>query len=448
MISCLRNLAEFARRRYVILLLVAVPILALLATYRSEVQLGGYYVHSDPIRNLLVSQAIIDNGSIRLDEYDGNLIHPEGDYKYNCIGNHLYYHFPVGNSIVAVPFVLVANAAGRHMSRLDYEVWMQLVLASLSVAGLFIALFFLARVYAGQAVSLVIALSFAFGSPATSTLGSAWWSTNAQFFFITGALLAVAHRKTGWLTGSLLFFAYLCRPTSAVLIAPTMLVLLFVNRRIFTFSLIALVLWLIAFVLFSVKEYGSFLPPYYLPGSEWSGVQLVALKGLLFSPSRGLFIFFPQLLILPIALFYRKKKSRRNPLLVLCVFWPLLLILLISAYPNWWGGVAFGPRLLVETIPAWTLLTAAAWGSLLGRIRKTVAVFFIIFSFFGIWINLVQGLHNRETALWSQFPNSIDYNVERVFDWSQAQFLVSRDADSFIDYDEFKRSSESTLLTE
>jgi len=448
MISCVRNIAEFVRRRYVVLVLVAVPILALLVTYRSEVQLGGYYVHSDPIRNLLVSQAIIDNGSIRLDEYDGNLIHPEGDYKYDRIGNHLYYHFPIGNSITAVPFVLAANAAGRHMSKLNYEVWMQLVLASLSVAGLFTALFFLARVYAGRAVSLVIALSFAFGSPATSTLGSAWWSTNAQLFFITGALLAVAHRKTGWLTGSLLFFAYLCRPTSAVLIAPAMLVLLFVDRRTFTFSLIALALWLLSFVLFSLKEYGSYLPPYYLPGNEWSGVQLTALKGLLFSPSRGLFVFFPQLLALPVALFHKKMKSQRNPLLVLCIFWPLLLVLLISAYPNWWGGVAFGPRLLVETIPAWTLLTAAAWGSLPGRVRKTAAVFFIILSLFGIWINLVQGLHNRETALWSQFPNSIDYNVDRVFDWSQPQFLVSRDADSFIDYDELKRSLESTLPTE
>ena len=448
MITLPSGVAEFFRRRCIVLLLFAVPILAILITYGSEVQLGGYYIHSDPIRNLLVSQAIIDNGSIRLDEYDGTLIHPEGDYKYNRIGNHLYCHFPVGNSIAAVPFVLVVNIAGRHMSRLDHEAWMQSVMASLSVAGLFIVLYFLARVYAGQTASLLIALSFALGSPATSTLGSAWWSTNAQLFFIAGALLTIAHRKSGWLTGSFLFFAYLCRPTSAVLIAPAMLVLLFVNARIFKFTLTSLFLWFIAFILFSLKEYGSFLPPYYLPGNEWNGVQLDALMGLLVSPSRGLLIFFPQLLVLPIAFFSRKLNSLRIPLVFLCISWPLMLILLISAYPNWWGGVAFGPRLLAETIPAWTLLTAAAWSSLSGRSRKSAAVFFTILSLAGIWINLVQGLHNKETALWSQFPHSIDYNVDRVFDWSQAQFLVSRDADSFIDYDEFKRCSEGILPTE
>ena len=41
--------------------------------------------------------------------------------------------------------------------------------------------------------------------------------------------------------------------------------------------------------------------------------------------------------------------------------WFALYIMMISRWPNWWGGHSFGPRLLTDALPALFIITVLVW---------------------------------------------------------------------------------------
>ena len=95
---------------------------------------------------------------------------------------------------------------------------------------------------------------------------------------------------------------------------------------------------------------------------------------LLFSPSLGLFLFSPWLvLIVPAAVSaFRKPSPWRRPLIgALTAFTVLLLI--IASHHYWVGGAITGPRYLTAALP-FLLFPLAAWlGRLTGRTRTMVS---------------------------------------------------------------------------
>ena len=147
---------------------------------------------------------------------------------------------------------------------------------------------------------------------------------------------------------------------------------------------------------------------------------------LLVSPSRGLFIFSPFLLIVFARLlpsFLRRKRPSllEIVLVVSCVAWWVGL----SRFPWWWGGGSYGPRLLSETAlwlvilmiplleemslvesPGQRLLAAA----FVVTLTVSVAIHFRAAMFWPVWE-------------WNNYPISVDQAPERVWDWGDPQFL-------------------------
>ena len=70
------------------------------------------YTAGDARGTLLTSQALLQQGSIRLDAYF-DTTWPDTIAQR---GDHLYYVFPIGTSLWATPFVLVANLLGQDTS--------------------------------------------------------------------------------------------------------------------------------------------------------------------------------------------------------------------------------------------------------------------------------------------------------------------------------------------
>ena len=71
---------------------------------------------SDSKYALLVSQSLLDHGSIQLDRYNLPKIESHGyqPYQLEIVNNHILYYFPIGSSILSVPFVAVANLFGVY----------------------------------------------------------------------------------------------------------------------------------------------------------------------------------------------------------------------------------------------------------------------------------------------------------------------------------------------
>jgi hypothetical protein len=84
------------------------------------------------------------------------------------------------------------------------------------------------------------------------------------------------------------------------------------------------------------------------------------LLGLLLSPGRGLLIYTPVALFALAAFAPRARESRQQHRLVVIAAsaFSLLHIAIFAAWPIWWGGYCWGPRLLTEILAPAIILIA------------------------------------------------------------------------------------------
>jgi len=385
------------------------------------------YVEADSKGALLLSQTSAQDGTVRLDAVPNVL--PEYGYRVRKKNDHIYYYFPMGASLYSVPFVAVANFLGQDMRFRYDENRMQLVMAAFLGVVTFLLLYRIATslaVEAGRSVAL--AALFWFGTSYCSTSGTAFFSHNwASVTSLLAFLLVVRAGETGanprwFLIGFFLFSAYLCRPTLALL-SPVMILFLWTFNRGAAVKVALVILVLLAlFVTWSFHEFGQPLPDYYLPKRLTGSRFGEALLGNLVSPSRGLFVYMPFLLV-PF-IFWRHSVSviagAKRTLIVLA--WPLIHLFSVSEFPHWWGGYSYGPRLMLDVIPAFFFffclfardLPRGAWA-----LR-----WILVTGLLAIYINWFQGLFNVYTYQWNVQPG-VDRVPATVWDWRYPQFLHS-----------------------
>ena len=401
---------------------------------------------SDPRMGLLVSQNILENGSLRVDAYrpaiegqlagyiDGVLVH---------LDEHIYYYFPVGTPIFAVPFVWLVNQFGLDMSNRVDERQAQNLFSALVAAILCLVIYATGRSYLDSLPSLIITAVIVLGSSLVSTVSTALWSMDLAALFVALGLWLVARFDSGrseslhpLLLGTFLFAAYLCRPSTAVFIAAILVYLLVTNRSAWLGTAAVSAALLVLFFLFSRFEYGQWLPPYY---NETGRFQLeraplwIALYGNLLSPSRGLLIFSPFLVPVAVGAAACFGRLRKRPLFWLILAWLVFLLLLLARATKWWGGYAFGPRLLTEIMPGMALLAVLVWREVARSsrpaLRAGLAGAFFLLGLAGIWINAYQALFNQYTAWWNgAIAPDVDRRPDYLLNWDYPQFLATNDS--------------------
>jgi len=406
-------------------------ILVSVAAFLSVVFANNRYTGSDPRATLLVSESIIKRGTIKLDHYGPDVLERYG-YAVHEKNGHYYYYFPIGTSLASVPFVALANVFGQEM--IDSEPAVQILIAAFTSIITLLILFKLASLFIDWKHALIISSVFWFGTSLASTSGTALWSHNfATLFALLAIYLAVRTAKLNkaqpWhLIAILLFAAYLCRPTMAIL-SPFVLLFLFTYSRSDAIKTgFFLVLLLGAFILFSVHEFGQMLPDYYLPKRLAGGYFYTALYGNLLSPARGILIYSPFIAIAWLCLKYSEKKWEiKRAWLFIGLAWPVFHLIFISRFPHWWGGWSYGARFMTDVLPGLFLLTLYAWPTnFKPLLAKACYGLLLVSSIFAMAVNTGQGLFNRYTAAWNAAPK-IDQHPEYLFDWGYPQFLANKD---------------------
>lgn len=391
------------------------------------------YVASDPAGTLLVSESLWLYGTIKLDHYGTEILsrytRPNHHVVYEKNG-HFYHYFPIGTPLLALPFVAFANSWGLSVLGNDFA--LQIMIASFTAV---FCLYFLnktASIFLPKMYSLGIAALFWFGTSFASTSGTALWSHNfatlCALIAIYNVLLVIrAKRKSVWpLIALSLFFAYLCRPTMALLVLCVLLSIFFYDKKVFLKISVLFLLFMGGFVLFSFYEFGQMLPDYYLPKRLSGGDFWTALYGNLFSPARGIFVYSPFIPIL--FLCYRdstKEQIPRQAWYLLALAWPFLHLLTISRFPHWWAGYSFGSRLMMDALPGIFLCAVMLSPVKITRISTRLGILLVTpAALFSIYVNSYQGLFNHYTALWNGDP-CVDQNPRYLFDWRYPQFLHS-----------------------
>lgn len=398
--------------------LLAFMILAVMAVQNT------YHTGSDPRGTLLVSQAIVQHGTVKLDSYGKTLLDSYG-YVIHNKGGHFYNYFPMGTALVSTPFVAFANLLGMDMVKDDYLA--QMILAALSAIIIAFLLYKIACLFLSQTQSLLLTGLCWFGSALASTVGTALWSHDFAFVFSCAAIFLVLRRQPQGLLpplmiGLCLFLAYLCRPTLALL-APFLLLYYFLrDKKSALFAAFILGLLLLGFMAWSMAEFAQILPDYYLPKRLEGAEAMTAVYGNLFSPARGLLVFSPFLTVsLLLFLLLAIRNRALAALSLISLAWPTAHLLSISQFPHWWAGWTFGARLMVDALPGLFVGLFAALGALQHRKRLVYAAL-IASGSLAIYINTYQGLFNPYALQWNVEPD-IDQNPRYLFDWRYPQFL-------------------------
>jgi hypothetical protein len=416
------------------LLIFILLILSFIVSYSSSI---SGYSQGDPLGALLVSQSILEHGTVVLDGYSEEVLN---DYKWQLAkrNGHTFYGYPLGTSIYALPFVWLGNVFHMDMKKIDQQIRLQRRLASLTVALALLLIYLMARCYFAPIISGLLTSVLVFGSSILSTMGLALWSMNLTVLFILWSLLLLIYDQKGkrklnpYLLGLLLFSAFFCRPTAAIFISCVYIYLLIRNRKVFIKAALTSFAFFLGLLAYSLSVYKFIYPGEFgfsIP--EYSRFDWVACYGYLFSPSRGLLIYSPFLVITFAGLFVFFKKLSKNLL-----FWTALgafvfHFLFLCTWAMWYGGGSFGYRLLTDSYPSLVFLTLLVIQCILAiktQVWRWISVsFFTLLSLFSIFVHTHQGLYNPYTEQWN-WSVSKNETEDLLLNWRYPQFLASEES--------------------
>ena len=285
--------------------------------------------------------------------------------------------FGVGAAMTAVPvFAAVRWFAGPLLER-PIVMWCAAkFVASALVAGSAAFIFLTASAYTSLFRSALIALAYGLATCVWSISSQTLWQHGPNEFFLALGTLCLSRVPTGdggrkwiWPAGSGLAYsaALACRPSSVIVLAAVGLYLAIAQRRALLFYVLASLPLLAALAVYNGYYLGS--PISF--GQAWAGTAVALEKtgfrdlwqtpfwlgaaGLLISPSRGLLVFSPIMMLAAgglVQCWRHKQYAFLRPLVM------ALAALLTIAFKwfDWWGGWCFGYRPIVDTMPILAVL--------------------------------------------------------------------------------------------
>lgn len=268
--------------------------------------------------------------------------------------------YPVALSVLLAPLyapaVFYLNMKGWDQWRFDWVARiMEKLSASLIAASSAALLYLLLRRRAGRRVALLLTFAYALGTTTWMIGSQALWQHGMTELLIVGILLAVTGPST---PGAVAMAGLLCglvacnRPPDSILAAAIGLYgLRWAGRKapLLIGAAVAPGLLLLAYN-FGIA--GHWAGGYGLVGKKrfFAYNPVTGVLGLLFSPARGLFVYSPFLLFIPV--FARRIwYERRTRFLSIAMGTAVVLLIATYAKTDWRQGFGWGPRWLSSALP-------------------------------------------------------------------------------------------------
>ena len=233
----------------------------------------------------------------------------------------------------------------------------------------------------------------------------------------------------GFLSGLFIFN----RPSESILLLPILYYIFKLNQKsVLLYYFCFMMLSSAPFILYNFYFFDNLFGGYSSLLSLFTFNSQIAIRfiGLLISPSRGLFIYTPILLLSLFGFLKIRKISNENIKLVLFIFAPsiILQILLYSCFKVWWAGWSYGPRFLTGMLPILIIFLSLYLEEHIDfnrlNIKKALSISLIfILLLISIFVQIV-GVFYYPSGSWDADPN-IDLHPERLWDWEDTQIMRS-----------------------
>ena len=415
------------------------------AVYRGST---GHIQNCDSVYSLVVSEKILADGTVNLagcEPAGQPLPYQLLQHKKNAQSDEppaLYYGYPLGSSILSMPFVqTVGLNRGLSMFHPDgraniaIEDLLQLRIAATVSAAIVVFFYVMCRFFCSPMVSLLIAAGFAFGSPVWSTLSRSLWSHTWMVALLSGAIVMLLARKRidrptwrtdlafGLALGTTLFWVLLTRAHGIFSVAAIGLYLAIHHRRLLLTTVGTGTVWCVCLVAVSLHLFGTLSPPsLYSPDTIDGRDVLNRFAWLMVSPSRGLLVYCPYLIvILPLVISRGKGSAFLLPAGVAIAAHTLLF----SCYDGWHMGSSYGPRYFCDLLPWFVLGIAIAVNRALNMSvpsRKWLTISLLVACFgWGFFVHS-RGANSVRAWLWNWRAIAVGQE-EAVKEWRHPQFL-------------------------
>lgn len=277
--------------------------------------------------------------------------------------------YPVVSQLLVAPLYLPAvlwlDRNGWQQLQIDRAAEVMEKLSASLLAALASAIMYLVLRRDGNRWSLPLALAFAFGTNTWMISSQALWQHGTGELLIALALLLALARATPARTavlGAVCLLMAANRPPDALIAGAIGLFILWSRRRAAVWFFVGAAVPLAALLYYNLNFIGHIVGGYAIRKNpnraffhpDWSG-----LLGLLISPARGLLVFSPFLVFVPVGLIQRlRMPATKNLAIVLGL--AALAQFLVYSQADWRAGVSWGPRWLTDLLPILVWMLAPA----------------------------------------------------------------------------------------
>ena len=292
--------------------------------------------------------------------------------------DHFVSMYPITVPLVIAPLYLPAvvylNANGWDPLLFDRTARiMEKLSASLIATGSAVLLYFLLRRRSSIRASMFLTIVYAFGTTTWGISSQALWQHGLAQLLIVAAMLLLTGTSTTIRVAAVGFLCALIaanRPPDAILAAGLGLYGLWWAGRKAPVLVASAMIPVGLLIGYNLLVVGNIVGAYalHVNPSNFSDNMLEGMAGLLFSPTRGLFVYSPFLLFVPL-LFGLALRDRKSRVLTLAISISIVVQIVGYGLIDWRQGISWGPRWLTDMVPLlmWmlppilTALSRPAW---------------------------------------------------------------------------------------
>jgi len=427
-------------RRFAPSLTMTVAFVASLVVYLSNGETISSY---DAVPNSLLAFDVLAAHRLDFDSLrNGYFVGLGGQYAFvEAPNGHLSSLFPIGTAIVTAPIysvLYVARAAASQPIDISSPAFEPVrladeKLAAAIVAALAVALFFAcARSLAGPVAAALATAAFAFGTQTWMIGSQGLWQHGSVELVLLGMIAALlqatrseGRARTAWLlvAGACMGLLPVVRPTAIVFaVAGLAFAATWFGRRALPAGAGAL-LGIAPGVAWNLTVFHSLVGGYAADAQAYTnsfGAAAGALAALVISPSRGILVFTPLVVLSAVGLARAAREdSAPARLLTLLSMASLLLIASYAFYAGWIGGDAYGPRFLTDCMPVAMLLLAYVVPASTPALVACAAA--LVWS---IGVQAAGAFSGAAGPVWNEIPIALAYAPDRV--WQLADSQIER----------------------
>ena len=385
------------------------PCLVFLVAFGLYMGNGRGWPSGDTVPGKLVPISILVEKNLDMDEF-AQAISPGTRYCMIDVKGHKYSSYPLGPAFTALPIYTIEYLAdpdvfGEGMRRFREAPFGNDVTTTASrlekrsaaiitaLSAVFIWLICGQRLPVSAAILLTV--GYAFGTSLMSSASQALWTHGPACLALTvmfyGLLKDRASRWLHVVVGIAAAWAVFCRPTNVlpILVLAPWVVWNCRGRAVWIALGGVAVFGATSALNFSI--YGSILGGYAGHRGMFESFSGEALAGILFSPSRGLFVFSP-FLLLAVGLGLVAAVKRPTGYAAGCLLAAVAYVVLYAFWPDWGAGFSFGARLLCDVVP-FLVMTLILSFDYVRQHRAVMAVYLVLLAL-SVWVN-VRGAYRK-----------------------------------------------------